>query len=88
VGLAVCVLAGVLASAVLTLLTSVLLIGLPHGWTTATSWADVPLRFSWIVRFVVPAAVTVQLTIRLRDRARTRRRGDGPRPPKRGGLHR
>ncbi|MGY6019914.1 hypothetical protein ACWCQ7_09725 [Streptomyces spinosirectus] len=102
-GLAFWLAAGLLVSVTLTCLASLLLIGLPHGWDTATSWADVRLRLSWIALFVLPAAATVHLVLWLctRDRGRDRGRGPGaggpgpvagagPRPgsSRRGGLHR
>jgi hypothetical protein len=72
-GLAFWLAAGVLASAVLTCLASLYLLGLPHAWDTATSLADIRLRFSWIAAFLLPAAATVHLVLWLctRDRSRT-----------------
>ncbi|MFF3505549.1 hypothetical protein [Streptomyces sp. NPDC003247] len=77
------------ASVVLSFLTSAVLIGLPHGWKTATSWADITLRTSWIAGFLVPVTVTTHLVIHLCRR--TRRRTHSPYQPgsfKRGGQHR
>lgn len=78
----------VLVSVVLSLLTSAALIGLPHGWETATSWADITLRSSWFAGYLVPVAVAVHLLMHLRRR----RQQPGPdryRPSsfKRGGGH-
>ncbi|MFE7168604.1 hypothetical protein [Streptomyces sp. NPDC057616] len=90
-GLAFWLAAGLLASAALTCLVSLFLIGLPHGWDTATSWADVRLRFSWIAVFLLPAAATVHLVLRLCTRDRGRAPGAGAARPgssRRGGLHR
>jgi hypothetical protein len=89
VGLASRVAVAVLASAVLSLLTSVVLIGLPHGWKTATSWADITLRSSWIAGFLVSVAVATHLMSHFRRRRRhpTHDR-DRPRSFKRGGQHR
>lgn len=38
----------------LTQLASLYLMGLPHGWETATSRSDFGLRFLWIAGFLVP----------------------------------
>jgi hypothetical protein len=79
-GLAFWLTAGVLASAVLTCLASLFLIGLPHGWDTATSWAGIRSRFAWIAVFLLPAAATVHLLLWLGTRDRNRTRGAaGPR---------
>ncbi|GAA4071860.1 hypothetical protein GCM10022233_55950 [Streptomyces shaanxiensis] len=98
VGLVTSLAVAVLASAALSLLTSILLMGLPHGWETATSWADIRLRFSWIAGVLVPVAVGTYLMIRLSHRGRTPTQGtdrprptpgaDRPRPSPRGGRHR
>ncbi|MFG2793174.1 hypothetical protein [Streptomyces sp. NPDC048419] len=87
-GLAFWLAAGVLATAALTCLASLVLIGLPHGWDTATSSADVRLRFSWIAVFLLPAAVSIHVVLWLciRDRGRTRG-ADSPRPQFRPGIH-
>lgn len=71
-------------SAVLSLLTSVVLTGLPHGWETAWSWADIRLRTTWIAGVLAPAALGTHLVIRLWDRPRCpTRTADRPRPSER-----
>ena len=68
-------------SATLSLLTSAVLLRLPHGWGTALSWSDVRLRTTWIGAVVTPSALgayAVTLPV-VRSRA-----GD----PRRGGRHR
>lgn len=91
-GLAFWLTVGALASAGLTCLVSLFLIGLPHGWDTATSWTDVRPRLTWIALRVLPAAATVHLVLWLctRDRSRAPGAGADPRPgsSRRGGLHR
>ncbi|MFF5282514.1 MULTISPECIES: hypothetical protein [Streptomyces] len=78
-----------LVSAVLSLLVSALLIGIPHGWKTATSLADITLRTSWIARFLVPIAVAMHLVIHFHRRSKLPPRGrPRPRSTKRGGQHR
>ena len=89
VGLVTCLAVAVLASVALSLLTSVFLMGLPHGWETATSWADIRLRFSWIAGVLVPVVVGTYLVTRLSHGGRTPPRdADRPRPSERGGRHR
>ncbi|MDX3095032.1 hypothetical protein PV703_07785 [Streptomyces sp. ME01-24h] len=44
-------------SALLSCLTSVLLMGLPHGWESALSVRDILLRTGWIAFLVTPSAV-------------------------------
>ncbi|MEU0402605.1 hypothetical protein ABZ318_20665 [Streptomyces sp. NPDC006197] len=79
----------VLVSAVLSLLVSAVLIGLPHGWKTATSLADITLRSSWIAGFLVPVAVAMHLVIHFHRRSRLPPQGRSrPRSFKRGGRHR
>ncbi|MFE4371643.1 hypothetical protein ACFRMN_26035 [Streptomyces sp. NPDC056835] len=79
----------VLVSAGLSLLTSIVLIGLPHGWETATSWADITLRSSWIAGFVVPVTIATHLMSHFRRRRRHPAHDrDRPRSFKRGGKHR
>ncbi|WP_189186566.1 hypothetical protein [Streptomyces albiflavescens] len=91
--------AAVVWSAALSLLTSMVLMGLPHGWETALSWTDIRLRTTWIAGVLVPAAVGTHLVIRLWQRRRPRMSGgdrpaprtnggDRPLPSKRGGRHR
>ncbi|WP_406331236.1 hypothetical protein [Streptomyces sp. NBC_00203] len=86
-------------SAALSLLTSMVLTGLPHGWETAWSWAGIRRRTTWIAGVLAPAALGTHLVIRLWDRPRRPKRTadrprprtrvtDHPRPSKRGGLHR
>ena len=88
-GLARRVAVAVLASAVLSLLISAVLFGLPHGWKTAMSWADITLRTSWIAGFLVPAAVVTHLAVHVRRRRRLRPHGRyQPRSFKKGGQHR
>lgn len=67
-GLARRVAVAVLASAVLSLLVSALLFGLPHGWKTAMSSADITLRTSWIAGFLVPATVVTHLAVHVSRR--------------------
>ncbi|MEU6259069.1 hypothetical protein [Streptomyces sp. NPDC047043] len=57
-------------SCLLSLLTSAVLIGLPHGWDTATSPADIFLRTVRIVDVLVPVVLGTHLVIRLRARRR------------------
>jgi hypothetical protein len=74
--------AAVLWSAALSLLTSMVLTGLPHGWDTAWSWADIRLRTTWIAGVVVPAALGTHVVNLLWDRPRPPKRdGDRPQPP-------
>ncbi|MFC7259089.1 hypothetical protein [Streptomyces lutosisoli] len=71
-------------SAALSLLTSVVLTGLPHGWDTAWSWSDIRLRTTWIAGVLAPAALGTHLVIRLWDRPRRpTRTADRPRPSER-----
>ncbi|MFF4254075.1 hypothetical protein ACFY1L_23000 [Streptomyces sp. NPDC001663] len=62
--------AAVVWSCLLSLLSSAVLIGLPHGWDTATSPDDVLLRTVRIVDVLVPVALGTHLVIRLRGRRR------------------
>ncbi|WP_369149143.1 hypothetical protein [Streptomyces sp. R44] len=79
----------VLASTVLSLPISTLLLGLPHGWKTATSLADITLRTSWIARFLVPATVVTYLVVHASRRSRLHPDGcHQPRPFKKSGQHR
>ncbi|MFF4693507.1 hypothetical protein [Streptomyces sp. NPDC001307] len=79
----------VLASTVLSLLISAFLLGLPHGWKTATSLADITLRTSWIARFLVPATVVTHLVVHVSRRGRLHTHGrHQPRSFKKGGQHR
>ncbi|AZQ32300.1 hypothetical protein EJ357_01530 [Streptomyces cyaneochromogenes] len=88
-GLVTCMAVAVLGSVALSLLTSIFLMGLPHGWETATSWADIRLRFSWIAGVLVPVTVGTYLVNRLSHRGRTPTHGaDRPGPAERGGRHR
>ncbi|MGC8922624.1 hypothetical protein AB7952_28770 [Streptomyces sp. PG2] len=88
-GLARRVAVAVLASAVLSLLVSALLFGLPHGWKTAMSLADITLRTSWIAGFLVPATVVTHLAVHVSRRRLLHPHGRyQPRPFKRGGQHR
>ncbi|MFF4558864.1 hypothetical protein [Streptomyces sp. NPDC001422] len=64
--LAVYVAFGVLAATVLCMAGSVLLMGLPHGWQAATTWAQIEHRFLWLVVRLVPASVAVYLIVRVR----------------------
>ncbi|MFE1290475.1 hypothetical protein [Streptomyces sp. NPDC058751] len=78
----------VLASALLSLLVSAVLLGLPHGWSTATSWADITLRSSWIAGFLVPATAVTHLALHVRP-GRPRPHGHHrPRSFMRDGRHR
>ncbi|MGW4699065.1 hypothetical protein [Streptomyces sp. NPDC004285] len=79
----------VLASTVLSLLVSAFLLGLPHGWRTATSLADITLRTSWIARFPVPATVVTYLVVHVSRRRRLHTHGrHQPSSFKKGGQHR
>ncbi|MFE5595740.1 hypothetical protein [Streptomyces sp. NPDC056549] len=79
----------VLASTVLSLLISAFLLGIPHGWKTATSLADITLRTSWIARFLVPATVVTYLVVHVSRRRRLHPQGRyQPRSFKKGGQHR
>ncbi|KQX50073.1 hypothetical protein ASE09_17145 [Streptomyces sp. Root66D1] len=79
----------VLASAVLSLLVSALLFGLPHGWKTATSLVDITLRTSWIARLLVPATVVTHLVVHVSRRRPLHPHGRRqPRSFKKGGQHR
>ncbi|MCX4762232.1 hypothetical protein OG562_14855 [Streptomyces sp. NBC_01275] len=81
--------AAVVSSVALSLLTSLILIGLPHAWETAVSWSDIRLRTTWIAGVLVPAAVGTHLVIRLWRRLESRTYGgDRPRSSGRGGEHR
>lgn len=91
-GLFLCLVAAVGTSMVLSLMASVVLMGLPHAWDTATSWADIRLRTAWIAGVIIPAALAAYLLIRISGRPRRPKRDERDphrRPPsKRGGLHR
>lgn len=88
-GLARRVAVAVLASAVFSLLISALLLGLPHGWKTATSLADITLRTSWIAAFLVPTTVITHLAVQASRRRRPHPDGRSqPRSFKKGGQHR
>lgn len=79
----------VLASTVLSLLISAVLLGLPHGWETATSLADITLRTSWIARLLVPATVVTYLVVHVSRPRRPHIHGSHPpRSFKKGGQHR
>ncbi|MEU5977539.1 hypothetical protein [Streptomyces sp. NPDC047315] len=83
------VVGALLLSVFLSLMASVALMGLPHGWETATSFADITLRTAWITGFVVPAAVAKHLVAHFRRRSRSRTHGRyQPPPSKGGGQHR
>ncbi|MFJ9537548.1 hypothetical protein ACIRPX_09870 [Streptomyces sp. NPDC101225] len=80
-GLAFWLAVGGLTSVALTCLVSLYLMGLPHGWDTATSWDDVRMRFSWIAFVLLPTAATVHLVVWLCTRDRSRAPGAaGARP--------
>ncbi|MFD9204640.1 hypothetical protein ACFWDP_41080, partial [Streptomyces anthocyanicus] len=68
----------VLAATALTLAASFLLMGLPHGWQAATTWAYVEHRFVWLVSRLVPVSVVPYLVVCVRRHARERRAGRGP----------
>lgn len=96
-------LAGALVvSLVLSFLCSLVLFGLPHGAETAMSWEDNVLRWSWVARFLIPAALVACAVVYFSWRASAGGRDPygppppmdggrdpyGPRPPTRGGPHR
>lgn len=88
-GLARRVAVAVLASAVFSLLISAFLFGLPHGWKTAMSLADITLRMSWIAGFLVPATVVTHLVVHVRRRRQLHPHGRyQPRSFNKGGQHR
>ncbi|WP_432189060.1 hypothetical protein [Streptomyces sp. Tue6028] len=78
-GWTVCLAAAVLVSAALSLLASMVLMGLPHGADSALSWTDIRRRTIWIAGVLVPAAVGTYAVIGLGQRLRTRA-GDRVRP--------
>ncbi|MDX3239030.1 hypothetical protein PV392_25755 [Streptomyces sp. ME03-5709C] len=71
-------------SVVLSCLTSVLLMGLPHGWESALSLRDILLRTAWIAFLVVPSAVGAHAAT-LAVPAKGGPQGGGP--GRRGGRH-
>lgn len=81
--------AGVLAATVLCLGASALLIGLPHGWHSATTWSYVEHRFLWLLGLLSPASLVAYAVVRVR-RAPVRHRPEpGARTPRRyRGQHR
>ncbi|MFJ4337446.1 hypothetical protein [Streptomyces sp. NPDC088915] len=88
-GLARRVTVAVLVSVVLSLLISAFLFGLPHGWNTALSLADITLRTSWIAGFLVPATIVTHLAVHVGRRRRSRPHGRyRPRSFEKGGRHR
>ncbi|WP_327351060.1 hypothetical protein [Streptomyces sp. NBC_01304] len=79
----------VLGSLAVSLLMSMILMGLPHGWETALSLTDVLLRTTLVAAVLLPAALVGYLVLSFRARLPRRPRGRvGPRPTRRGGLHR
>ncbi|MFF0474896.1 hypothetical protein [Streptomyces sp. NPDC004284] len=64
-GLGSCSGIAALSSVVLSLLFSILLLGLPDAGETALSWPDNLLRLSWIARILLPVALAVHVVIRL-----------------------
>ncbi|WP_432128365.1 hypothetical protein [Streptomyces sp. bgisy082] len=78
-----------LVSVILSLLISIFLFGLPHGWKTAMSLADITLRTSWIAGFLVPATIVTHLAVHAGRHRRLHPRGRyQPRSFKKGGQHR
>ncbi|GAA5025475.1 hypothetical protein [Streptomyces siamensis] len=71
-GWTACLAAAVLVSAALSLLASMILMGLPHGAESALSWTDTLRRTTWIAGVLVPAAVGTYAVIGLGHRLRTR----------------
>ncbi|MFJ9034927.1 hypothetical protein ACIRQP_42340 [Streptomyces sp. NPDC102274] len=66
-------------SAALSLVLTVLLLGLPHGWEAALSWANILRRVGWIGGVLVPATLGTYLVTSIWDWSRSLERG---------GLHR
>ncbi|MFE1753738.1 hypothetical protein [Streptomyces anandii] len=65
--------AAVVWSLLLSALASMVLLGLPHGWETATAGKDFVLRAAWIAAVLVPAVLGAHLAVGARDRYRRAR---------------
>ena len=62
-------------SAALSLVPTVLLMGMPHGWEAALSWSNFLRRAGWIGGLLVPATLGTHLVTRVWDRSLGTERG-------------
>ncbi|NUS11511.1 MAG: hypothetical protein HOY69_08930 [Streptomyces sp.] len=93
-----CLAAAAAGTAVFSLLLTMVLMGLPHGWDAALSWDNFWRRTGITAAVVVPAALVTRAVISasrvisarraLSGRHEARRTDRSPPPPRGGGRHR
>jgi magnesium-transporting ATPase (P-type) len=88
----ICLAAAAAGTAVLSLMLTMLLMGLPHGWDAAVSWHNIWLRTGIIATVVVPAALVARVAISVSREIsawhESRRRDHTPPSTSGGGRHR